>query len=79
MGEYLASFGHLGKPQSHNAVGWQMKDIPTIKRTWPLVFFRRPEMAFKRVDLPAPLAPIMETTCPWSTFRQTASSAVILP
>jgi hypothetical protein len=48
-------------------------------RTRPADSGRSPEIVFKVVDLPAPLAPISVTISPSSTSTDTPLSAAILP
>ena len=41
----------------------------------PVWLCKRPEMVFKMVDLPAPLAPMSVTTSPSSTWKEMSLTA----
>ena len=49
------------------------------KRTWPWRAGRSPKSVLKTVDLPAPLGPMIETTCPASTRSETPFRISIFP
>ena len=50
-----------------------------IKVTEPVLLWSRPEMVFRVVDLPAPLAPMRVTVSPWCTSKETPLMAWMLP
>ena len=52
---------------------------PPSKRTCPLLGSMMPEMVFRMVDLPAPLAPSTVTILPFGTERVTPRSACTGP
>ena len=66
-------------PRRSSSAGGRFVTSASSKRICPCQAGRSPKSALNTVDLPAPLGPMIETTCPVSTRRVTPLRISILP
>ncbi len=78
-GKICTSWKLRARPSPVRATGPMPATSRSLKRTVPAVGRSTPVSRLMRVDLPAPLGPMIETNSPAPTARLTPSSATKLP
>jgi hypothetical protein len=68
--KYVAPFRHKGNPQGYRFLSWKGMNLPPLKDNGALLDGKKPDIAFRRVDLPEPFGPIRVTISPSSMWME---------